>query len=566
MTQLQKVTLGTAPLGQDGDSSRTAFGKANANVDVLNVQAALTSAPTITANQDLTQAHVGKRVNLQLPANAGVGLPPASAAGADAVIHLRNIGTVPAPIWPGAGNPSATQAAMFMLGVGESAMFDTDGVNPWKLLMRGRAGTDNATVSGSLTAGGSVMAVNGANLFPNGTGELGSSTWLTSNFGVRVDSANGGTKYGNTAAIAGGAVVQDTSLSFPLFPGPVCLQAEIFTVGSMPAGGNCSVVLDTLDSSGAVVTSTALQVGVSGPSGGFKSVTATATLAGTFTQGRIRLQTNSTVVAPVSGVQFRRIKLEAGTTPSLYSQEASVQWLQQNPTFANGANMGGKAVINVANPVNATDGANKQYVDAGLAAKMGNPNGGPGTLVRGDGTANRAMQGIFQSAAPVSNSSSVAGYEYHIPGLTALMTYILSNGVHVWGNSNGSAAVSSTRATMDTSGNLSLSGALAQASDIRIKTNVAAIPDAGTKIDALRGVTWNRIDLPDDGNRLYAGVIAQELEAVFPCGVVRDASNGSDNTGEDAILHVDSMAVIALLVESVKDLRARVASLEGVKQ
>jgi hypothetical protein len=118
---------------------------------------------------------------------------------------------------------------------------------------------------------------------------------------------------------------------------------------------------------------------------------------------------------------------------------------------------------------------------------------------------------------------------------------------------------------MDTGGNLSITGGLSQASDSRIKTNIAVIPGAGEKIDGIRGVTFNRIDL-DDGNRTYAGLIAQDVQAVLPCGVTTDGMTGSDGNPQAAVLHVDPTAIIGLLVEAVKDLRVRVASLERGQQ
>lgn len=97
-------------------------------------------------------------------------------------------------------------------------------------------------------------------------------------------------------------------------------------------------------------------------------------------------------------------------------------------------------------------------------------------------------------------------------------------------------------------------------SDARLKRNVEPILDSGAKLDQLTGCTWERIDLLDDGNRRYAGVIAQALQEVLPEAV----------SESDQFLSVDPMGVIALLVNAMKDarqaladLQARVESLEG---
>jgi hypothetical protein len=87
-------------------------------------------------------------------------------------------------------------------------------------------------------------------------------------------------------------------------------------------------------------------------------------------------------------------------------------------------------------------------------------------------------------------------------------------------------------------------------SDIRIKANVETIPNALDKIGQIRGVTYTRTDM-DDKERRYAGVIAQEIEAVLP-----EAVGGDENAKT-----VDYNATIALLIEAVKELRDEVEAL-----
>ena len=88
-------------------------------------------------------------------------------------------------------------------------------------------------------------------------------------------------------------------------------------------------------------------------------------------------------------------------------------------------------------------------------------------------------------------------------------------------------------------------------SDIRIKANVETIPNALDKLDQIRGVTFTRIDL-DDKEQRYAGVIAQEIEAVLPEAV--------RNFGD--IKAVDYNATIGLLIQAVKELRDEVEMLK----
>ena len=102
---------------------------------------------------------------------------------------------------------------------------------------------------------------------------------------------------------------------------------------------------------------------------------------------------------------------------------------------------------------------------------------------------------------------------------------------------------------------LTVSGNVTAYSDRRLKDDIQPIEGALEKLDTLSGNTYLRNDLPEtDTERRYAGVIAQEVEAVLPEAV-------SDS--EDGTKTVDYNAVIALLVESIKELKAEVAQLKG---
>jgi hypothetical protein len=99
-------------------------------------------------------------------------------------------------------------------------------------------------------------------------------------------------------------------------------------------------------------------------------------------------------------------------------------------------------------------------------------------------------------------------------------------------------------------GGITASGNVTAYSDIRIKANIETIPSALDKLDQIRGVTYTRTDLEDKEQR-YAGVIAQEIEAVLP-EAVRDLGD---------VKAVDYNATIALLIQAVKELRDEVEAL-----
>jgi len=114
---------------------------------------------------------------------------------------------------------------------------------------------------------------------------------------------------------------------------------------------------------------------------------------------------------------------------------------------------------------------------------------------------------------------------------------------------------STTRFTFDDAGHFTATGNVTAYSDRRLKDDIQPIEGALEKVGTLSGNTYQRNDLLDkDPERRYAGVIAQEVEVVLPEAV---------SESEDGTKTVDYNAVIALLVESIKELKAEVEQLKG---
>ncbi|KVO88538.1 hypothetical protein [Burkholderia ubonensis] len=162
MAELQKINLGTAPAGRDGDPARTANQKMNDNVDVLSVQAALTTAPMITASQTLSADHIGRRVSVNIAAGGTVKMRKASLCEADSIVWLINVGAKRVLLAPSDG--SGDSLSISGIGAGEAVALDTDGVSAWRVLMRGRPSSDDESVSGKLSVA-SDLSVTGAATF-----------------------------------------------------------------------------------------------------------------------------------------------------------------------------------------------------------------------------------------------------------------------------------------------------------------------------------------------------------------------------------------------------------------
>jgi hypothetical protein len=93
-------------------------------------------------------------------------------------------------------------------------------------------------------------------------------------------------------------------------------------------------------------------------------------------------------------------------------------------------------------------------------------------------------------------------------------------------------------------------------SDRRIKDNIETIPNALDKVLRLRGTTFTRTDLPDNSKK-YMGLIAQEVLAVIP-----EVVGGSEETRYS----VSYGEIVAVLIESIKELNAKVDTLQKTIQ
>jgi hypothetical protein len=85
-------------------------------------------------------------------------------------------------------------------------------------------------------------------------------------------------------------------------------------------------------------------------------------------------------------------------------------------------------------------------------------------------------------------------------------------------------------------------------SDARLKSNIAPIPEALAKVQALTGVTFNNLG----SETQQMGLIAQDVQAVAPEAVVE----------VDGVLRLAYGNLIGLLVEAIKDLAQEVDQLK----
>lgn len=332
MPQLQKIALGTPPEGRDGDAVRTGFTKVNANVDVLAACVAL-GYSFLVDSTTLTAANAGARFGLNMGDGKMVKLPLAASVPGGANLHLFNAAS---PVTIGLQGNDGTQITV--LNKGDWATYCSDGSGYWHVVERGRMLPDEM-VSGNLSVGGKVIAVHAANLLVNSSGELRNQCWTGVNFGWLNGSFGEGTQFINAAAINTPGYVMDVSDNISCASGvQLNLSAEIATLGLN--AGQIYMKLEAFNSSNSLLATFAMAPITAKRDYTLVSVTG-KTPGGTAYVRVSRVADNAPNVAQW-GVAFRRIKLERGQSASLYSQEASIQYLQNMPAFEGRPTFAGK--------------------------------------------------------------------------------------------------------------------------------------------------------------------------------------------------------------------------------
>ena len=177
---------------------------------------------------------------------------------------------------------------------------------------------------------------------------------------------------------------------------------------------------------------------------------------------------------------------------------------------------------------------------------VGNALSAFGIVLRSDGNFSSPFSATTQGA-------SGSHYHEHNPGTVLAWGITPDNGTYFSHRSDGS-------------GYAPVSWAIG--SSIHVKENLRGITD-GAALDAiaqLSGKTYERKDVTQiDGTaKTQHGLIAQDVKKVLPHAVTEDPARVGPN-GEDIpeMMFYDPAAVVALLVESVKELTAKVEELEA---
>lgn len=127
------------------------------------------------------------------------------------------------------------------------------------------------------------------------------------------------------------------------------------------------------------------------------------------------------------------------------------------------------------------------------------------------------------------------------------------SGITVLANGFVGIGTATPTVALDIVGDAKVSGTFSYPSDIRLKTKVETLTGVLSKLALMRGVTYEFKDQTKYAKGPQVGVIAQELQKVFP-ELVKE--------GSDGFLSVNYTQLSAVLIQAVKEQQARIDKLE----
>ena len=160
----------------------------------------------------------------------------------------------------------------------------------------------------------------------------------------------------------------------------------------------------------------------------------------------------------------------------------------------------------------------------------------------------------FNSYLRLQNNQTAGGINLYFGSTRG---YVYANNSNQIGFLNHNAGWS---LKVDSSGNVTATGNVTAYSDRRIKENIRTVDKALDKVQAMRGVYFDR----KDTGKASVGVIAQEIEQILPEVVETQDTRTLEN--QDALTDLKTVSygnIVGVLIEAVKELRAEVADLKS---
>ena len=186
-----------------------------------------------------------------------------------------------------------------------------------------------------------------------------------------------------------------------------------------------------------------------------------------------------------------------------------------------------------------------------IAGNLGVGTSGPSTKLHVDGV------GLIRDSNGVGdfylgNYATANHFRFHTNNAN---TYFDMNCGNVYWRDGGS-----TRYTFfPSTANMTINGTLTQNSDARVKENIVEISDCISKVQAMKGVYYNRTDFNTEATKV--GVIAQDVEAVLPELIIESPDDGLKSVAYSELTAV-LINAIKEQQEIIEDLKTRIIKLE----
>jgi hypothetical protein len=536
---------------------------------------------TGTANQVIASASTGG-VTLSLPQNIGTTSSPAFSQvllGTNAVFAGSTSGsiTLQAPAVAGTGGvlllPGSTSGTLISssdIGTVSNTMLAGSIANS-KLA--------NSTISG-VSLGSNL---NTLTLATSGTGLSGSATYNGSGAATFTVTSNA-----TSANTASAVVARDASGNFSAGTVTAALSGNATTattlqtaraINGVSFNGSADITVHTAGTGISISGTTVTNTDTGSAQNIYKNITdGTTTAAAGSNNDTIKFRASGGVTVTVGSNDVTHgdnLLIGLSAVPNASLANSSV-------TVTAGTGLSGGGAVSLGGSVTLSNaGVTSLTTSSGLSTNTSAT--GAVSITNTGVTSNVAGTGISVSGATgavtITNTgvtSVAAGTDISVSGSTGAVTINDTSTLSsVTGRGASTAsAITITNATASSSkitgalivtGGVGISGALyvggevtAYASDAALKTNVVAISDALSKVEAIRGVSydWNEAGVALGlGTEKQIGVIAQEVEAVLPELVVQSAHEGYKTVKYDKLT--------ALLIEAVKDLSAEVKTLKA---
>ena len=196
----------------------------------------------------------------------------------------------------------------------------------------------------------------------------------------------------------------------------------------------------------------------------------------------------------------------------------------------------------------------KIEADAGIDVDNFNIDGTTIAISSGDMTLDAASNIVLDADGGgiyFKDAGTTIGFLQNDSSNFQLVSSVSDKDMKFLGNDGGSTITALTL-DMSAAGAATFNNDVTAFSDERLKSNITTIPDALSKVTAMRGVHYVRNETGKDSS----GVIAQELQKIAPELVLA----AEDEMGT---LSVNYGNITGYLIEAIKELSARVKELES---